>query len=53
MAVQYRDEFLDHILRLYIEAVDPYLILMDDNAGTHRAGIFGVFENTERIAQME
>ncbi|GFY03741.1 transposable element Tcb1 transposase [Trichonephila clavipes] len=38
-AVRYRDEVLDHIVRLYAAAVRPTFVLMDDNARPHGADI--------------
>ena len=35
--VRYREEVLEPIARLYVAAVGPTFVLMDDNARPHRA----------------
>ena len=52
-AVQYRNEVLHLIVKLYNEVVDPSFILMDDNACPHRAGTIDDFLESKRIALME
>ncbi|GFU65157.1 transposable element Tcb1 transposase [Trichonephila clavipes] len=42
IAVRYRDEVLEPIVRLYAEAVGPTFVLMDDNARPHGADIVDV-----------
>ncbi|GFX80381.1 transposable element Tcb1 transposase [Trichonephila clavipes] len=51
-AVQYRDEVLEPIVRLYAAAVDPIFVLMDDNARPHRADIVDDCLESERITCM-
>ncbi|GFW72653.1 transposable element Tcb1 transposase [Trichonephila clavipes] len=52
MAVRYRDEVLEPIVRLYAAAVGPISVLMDDNAHPHRADIVKDYLESERIAHM-
>ena len=51
-AVWYRDEVLEPIVRLYVAAVGPTFVLMDDNARPHRAAIVDDYLESERIAGM-
>ncbi|GFU72358.1 transposable element Tcb1 transposase [Trichonephila clavipes] len=51
-AVRYRDEVLEPILRLYVAAVGPTFVLMDDNARPHRADIVHDYLESEGIAHM-
>ncbi|GFX68533.1 transposable element Tcb1 transposase [Trichonephila clavipes] len=51
-AVRYRDEVLEPIVSLYATAVGPTLVLMDDNARPHRAGIVNDYLESEGIAGM-
>jgi len=37
--IQYRDENLHPVLRLFASAVDPGFVLMDDNAHPHHAQV--------------
>ena len=56
MAVRYRDEGLEPIVRLYrlyAAAVGPTFVLMDDNACPHRAAIVDDYLENEGIARME
>ncbi|GFT31714.1 transposable element Tcb1 transposase [Trichonephila clavipes] len=50
MAVRYRDEVLEPIVRLYAAAVGPTFVLMDDNARPHRADIVDDYLESEGIA---
>ena len=52
MAVQYRDEVLEPIVRLYAAAVGPTFVLMDDNAHPHRAAIVNDYLESEGIVHM-
>ncbi|GFU71590.1 transposable element Tcb1 transposase [Trichonephila clavipes] len=52
MAVRYRDEVLEPIVRLYTAAVGPTFVLMDDNALPHRADIADDYLESEGIARM-
>ncbi|GFY33294.1 transposable element Tcb1 transposase [Trichonephila clavipes] len=52
MAVRYRDEVLEPIVRLYAAAVGPTFVLMDDNARPHRADIVDDYLESEGIARM-
>ncbi|GFV83989.1 transposable element Tcb1 transposase [Trichonephila clavipes] len=49
MAVWYRDEVLEPIVRLYAGAVGPTFVLMDDNACPHRADIIDDYLEDEGI----
>ncbi|GFW10761.1 transposable element Tcb1 transposase [Trichonephila clavipes] len=51
-AVQYQDEVLEPIVRLYAAAAGPTFVLMDDNARPHRADIVDDFLECEGIARM-
>ncbi|GFW73567.1 transposable element Tcb1 transposase [Trichonephila clavipes] len=51
-AVQYRDEVLESIVRLYAAAVGPTSVLMDDNARPHRADIVDDYLKSEGISHM-
>ncbi|GFX88635.1 transposable element Tcb1 transposase [Trichonephila clavipes] len=51
-AVQYRDEVLESIVKLYAAAVEPTFVLMDDNAHPHRADIVDDYLESEGIARM-
>ncbi|GFT18952.1 transposable element Tcb1 transposase [Trichonephila clavipes] len=50
--VMYRDEVLEHILRLYAAAVGPNFALMDDNARPYRADIVDDYLESKVIAHM-
>ncbi|GFU51664.1 transposable element Tcb1 transposase [Trichonephila clavipes] len=52
MAVRYRDEVLEPIVRLYAAAVGPAFVLMDDNARLHRADFVDDYLENEGIARM-
>ncbi|GFS93083.1 transposable element Tcb1 transposase [Trichonephila clavipes] len=52
MAVWYRDEVLEPIVRLYAAAVGPTFVLMDDNACPHTAIIVDDYLESEGIARM-
>ncbi|GFX03338.1 transposable element Tcb1 transposase [Trichonephila clavipes] len=52
MAVRYRDEVLEPIVRLYTAAAGPTFVLMDDNARPHRADIIDDYLESEGIAHM-
>ncbi|GFT83285.1 transposable element Tcb1 transposase [Trichonephila clavipes] len=52
MAVRYRDEVLELIVRLYAAAVGPTFVLMDDNARPHRADIVDDYLDSEGIERM-
>ena len=52
MAVQYRDEVLEPIVRLYTAAVGLTFVLMEDNAHTHRAAIVDDYLESEGIVRM-
>ncbi|GFX03573.1 transposable element Tcb1 transposase [Trichonephila clavipes] len=52
MAVRYRDEVLEPIVRLYPAAVGPTFVLMDDNARPHRAYIVDDYLESEGIARI-
>ncbi|GFV23883.1 transposable element Tcb1 transposase [Trichonephila clavipes] len=52
MAVWYRDEVLEPIMRLYAAAVGPTFVLMDDNARPHRADFVDDYLESEGIARM-
>ncbi|GFY23084.1 putative DD41D transposase [Trichonephila clavipes] len=49
---RYRDEGLEHIVRLFASAVGPTFVLMDDNARPHRADIVDDYLEREGIARM-
>ncbi|GFY21579.1 transposable element Tcb1 transposase [Trichonephila clavipes] len=51
-AVQYRDEVLEPIVRLFATVVGPTFVLMDDNARCHRADIVDDYLESEGIARM-
>ncbi|GFT39331.1 transposable element Tcb1 transposase [Trichonephila clavipes] len=51
-AVRYRDEVLEHIVRLYAAAVGLTFVLMNDNARPHRADIVDDYLESEGIARM-
>ena len=51
-AVRYRDEVQEPIMRLYAAAAGPTLVLIDDNACSHRAVIVDDYLDSERIARM-
>ncbi|GFW33377.1 transposable element Tcb1 transposase [Trichonephila clavipes] len=51
-AVRYRDEILEHIVKLYATASGPAFVLMDDNARPHRADIADDYLKSEGIARM-
>ena len=51
-AVQYPDEVLKPIVRLYAAALGPTSVLMDDKTRSHRAAIVNDFLESERIAHM-
>ncbi|GFV74463.1 uncharacterized protein TNCV_5129051 [Trichonephila clavipes] len=51
-AIQYRDEVLEPIVRVYAAAVGPTFVLMDDNARPHRADIVDDYLESEGIARM-
>ncbi|KFM68362.1 Transposable element Tc3 transposase, partial [Stegodyphus mimosarum] len=51
-AVRYRDEVLEHIVRLYSAAVGLTFVLMDHNARPHRADIVDDYLESEGIARM-
>ncbi|GFX41189.1 DDE_3 domain-containing protein [Trichonephila clavipes] len=51
-AVRYRDEVLDLIVKLYVAAVDPSFVLVDDNVRFHKAAIIEDFLENERITCM-
>ncbi|GFS49453.1 transposable element Tcb1 transposase [Trichonephila clavipes] len=51
-AVRYRDEVLEPIVRLYVAAVGPTFVLMDDNVRLHRADIVDDYLESEGIARM-
>ncbi|GFW49832.1 transposable element Tcb1 transposase [Trichonephila clavipes] len=52
MAVRYRDEVLEPIVRLYAPAVGSTFVLMDDNTRPHRAGIVDDYLESKGIARM-
>ncbi|GFW00603.1 transposable element Tcb1 transposase [Trichonephila clavipes] len=52
MAVQYRDEVLEPIVRLYAAAVGPTFVLRDDNTRPHRADIVDDNLESEGIERM-
>ncbi|GFU55137.1 transposable element Tcb2 transposase [Trichonephila clavipes] len=52
MAVRYRDEVLEPILRFYAAAVGLTFVLMGDNARPHRADIVDDYLESEWIARM-
>ncbi|GFV97117.1 transposable element Tcb1 transposase [Trichonephila clavipes] len=52
MAVWYRDEVLEPIVRLYVAAVGPTFALMDDNACPHRADIVYDYLESEGIVRI-
>ncbi|GFX88911.1 transposable element Tcb1 transposase [Trichonephila clavipes] len=52
MAVRYRDEVIENIVRFYAAAVVPTFVLMDDNARPHRANIVDDYLESEGIARM-
>ncbi|GFT37370.1 transposable element Tcb1 transposase [Trichonephila clavipes] len=51
LAIRYRDEVLEPIVRLYAAAVGPTFVLMDDNARPHRVSIVDDYLESEGIAQ--
>ncbi|GFX74131.1 transposable element Tcb1 transposase [Trichonephila clavipes] len=51
-AVRYRDEALGPILRLYVAAVGPIFVLMDDNARPNKADIVDDYLKSEGIARL-
>ncbi|GFU93306.1 transposable element Tcb1 transposase [Trichonephila clavipes] len=51
-AVQYRDEVLEPIVRLYAAGIGPTFVLMDNNARPHRADIIDDYLESEGIARM-
>ncbi|GBL82593.1 hypothetical protein AVEN_164457-1, partial [Araneus ventricosus] len=51
--VRCRDEILEPYVRLFRSAVGPEFILMDDNAGPHRALLVDEFLESEDIRQMD
>ena len=52
-AVLYRDEVLEQIfVRLYVVAVGPTFVLMDDDARSHRAAIVDDYLEREGIARL-
>ncbi|GFV51624.1 transposable element Tcb1 transposase [Trichonephila clavipes] len=51
-SVQYRDEVLEPIVRLYAAAVGPTFVLMNDNARLHRADILDDYLESEGTARM-
>ncbi|GFU42770.1 transposable element Tcb1 transposase [Trichonephila clavipes] len=51
-AIQYRDEVLEPIVRLYAAAVGPTSVLMDDNARPLRADIVNDYLESEGLAHM-
>ncbi|KFM72421.1 hypothetical protein X975_15941, partial [Stegodyphus mimosarum] len=51
-AVWYRDEVLEPIVILYVVAVDPTFLLMDDNARPHRADIVDDYLESKGIVRM-
>ena len=53
MAVRYRDEVLDPIVKLYGATIGPSLLLMDDNAHPHRDVIIDDFLESERIKHID
>ncbi|KFM59333.1 Transposable element Tcb2 transposase, partial [Stegodyphus mimosarum] len=52
MALRYRDEVLEPIVRLYAAAVGPTFVLMDDITHPHRADIVDDYLESEGIAHM-
>ncbi|GFT06345.1 uncharacterized protein TNCV_1145371 [Trichonephila clavipes] len=52
MSVRYLDEVLEPIVRLYVAAVGPTFVLMDDNARPHRADIVHDYLESEGIARI-
>ncbi|GFT80935.1 transposable element Tcb1 transposase [Trichonephila clavipes] len=52
MAVRYRYEVLEPIVKLYAAAVGPTFVLMDDNICLHRAGIVDDYLENEGIARL-
>ncbi|GFT17655.1 transposable element Tcb1 transposase [Trichonephila clavipes] len=52
MAVRYRDEVLEPIVRLYAAAVGHTFVLIDDNARPHKADIVDGYPESEGIARM-
>ncbi|GFX28150.1 transposable element Tcb1 transposase [Trichonephila clavipes] len=51
-AVRYRDEVLEPLVSLFVAAVGPTFVLMDDNARPHRADIVDDYMEREEIARM-
>ena len=51
-AIRHRDEVLEHFLRLYVAAVGPTFVLMDDNVSPHRAATVDDYREKEGIARM-
>ncbi|GFU94303.1 putative DD41D transposase [Trichonephila clavipes] len=49
MAIRYREEVLEPIVRLYAAAVGPTFVLMNDNASPHRAEIVDDYLESEGI----
>ncbi|GFX70811.1 transposable element Tcb1 transposase [Trichonephila clavipes] len=49
--VQYQDEILEPIVRLYAAAVDTTFVLMDDKARPHRADIVDDYLESEGVAR--
>ena len=52
MALRYRDEVLESIVRLYAATVGPTFVLMDENARPHRAVIVDNYLESEGIVRM-
>ncbi|GFU19276.1 transposable element Tc3 transposase [Trichonephila clavipes] len=51
-AQRYRDEVLDSYVRLFLGAVSPDFLFMDDNVPCHRAVLIDDFFETENIQRM-